>query len=275
MRVVVVGASSGLGRCIGTGLAKRGANVALLARRLRRLQDASKEAGPGSLAVECDVTDTSSVKSAISEAAAGLGGIDALVYTPAIGPLVGLADTDTDTWRKVFDTNVIGAASVTSAALEHLRQSKGSAVFLSTVSASLTPPWPGLGAYAVSKAALDKLVEAWRAEHPEIGFTRLVVGDCTGGEGDSMTGFANEWDPETAMKFHSIWMERNLLAGAFIDVDDLVSVVHSLLGGGASMSLPSVTVAPRPQAADSEGLLREFLENRSPIVVEAEHPSEG
>ena len=74
----------------------------------------------------------------------------------------------------VFDTNVMGAALVTAAAVPHLSASGGTAVYLSSVSASLTPPWPGLGAYGVSKAALDKLVEAWRVEHPDIGFTRYA-----------------------------------------------------------------------------------------------------
>src|SRR4029077_4692819 len=115
------------------------------------------------------------------KAAADLGGIDALVYTPGIGPLARLTDTDIDTWRRVFDTNVTGAALVTTAALPHLTAAAGTAVYLSSVSASLTPPWLGLGAYAVSKAALDKLVEAWRVEHPDVGFTRCVVGDCAGG----------------------------------------------------------------------------------------------
>ncbi|HXW34898.1 MAG TPA: SDR family oxidoreductase [Acidimicrobiales bacterium] len=250
MRTVVVGASSGLGRCIGTGLARRGENVALLARRIDKLQDAADEAGPGTVAIGCDVTDPGSVDSAIADAASALGGIDGLVYAPAIGPLVGLMDTDAETWRSVFDTNVIGAALITASAFKYLDASSGTAIFLSSVSASLTPPWPGLGAYAVSKAALDKMVEAWRAEHPEVGFTRLVVGDCIGGEGDSMTGFANEWDPEAFVGYHQIWESRNFLAGAFIDVKDLVSVVHSLLQGGASISVPSVTLAPRPQRAD-------------------------
>jgi NADP-dependent 3-hydroxy acid dehydrogenase YdfG len=57
MRAVVVGASSGLGRCIGVGLGQRGAPVALLARRHDRLVDAAKEAGAGALAIRCDVTD--------------------------------------------------------------------------------------------------------------------------------------------------------------------------------------------------------------------------
>ena len=96
------------------------------------------------------------------------------------------------------------------------------------MSASLTPPWPGLGAYAVSKAALDKLVEAWRAEHPTIGFTRVIVGDCAGGEGDSMTGFANDWDPERAVEFGTKWAERKYLSDSLIEVDELVTVIDAL-----------------------------------------------
>jgi NAD(P)-dependent dehydrogenase (short-subunit alcohol dehydrogenase family) len=245
MRTVVVGASSGLGRCIGVGLAQRGAHVALLARRRGRLDDAAKEAGEGTLVVECDVTDESSCKAAIAEAAAGLGGIDALVYSPGIGPLVKLVDTDAETWRRVFDTNVTGAALVTAAAMPHLTESAGAAVFLSSVSASQTPPWPGLGAYAVSKAALDKLVDAWRAEHPGVGFTRLVVGDCGGGEGDSVTGFADSWDADLAVEVAPIWVARNYMAGAIMDVERLVAMVHAVLRDGASISIPSITVAPR------------------------------
>lgn len=251
MRTVVVGASSGLGRCIGVGLAQRGAHTALLARRLDRLETAAKEAGPGTLAVACDVTNTESARAAIEEAAEYLGGIDALVYTPAIGPLASLVDTDAETWRRVFDTNVIGAALVTAAAIPHLTASNGVAVYLSSVSASLTPPWPGLGAYAVSKAALDKLVEAWRAEHPSVGFTRLVVGDCAGGEGEGMTEFANAWDPDRAVHFGSKWMERKYLSDSLIDVEELVTVVDSLTRHGGSLSLHSVTVAPRTTTTPS------------------------
>ena len=249
MRAVVVGASSGLGRCIGIGLAQRGAQVALLARRRELLDAAAAEAGRGTLAIACDVTDEPSVRAAITESASGLGGIDALVYAPAIGPLARLADTDAETWRRVFDTNVTGAAIVTRAALAHLTESAGTAAYLSSVSASLTPPWPGLGAYAVSKAALDKLVEAWRVEHPGVAFSRVVVGDCAGGEGDATTQFANGWDVELAGQLGQEWVARNLLSGALIDVEHLVAVVDAVLRGGASLSIPSITVAPRPVAS--------------------------
>ena len=245
MRTVVVGASSGLGRCIGVGLGQRGAQVALLARRRSRLDDAAKEAGPGTLVVECDVTDEESCRSAIAEAAAGLGGIDALVYTPGIGHLAKMVDTDAEAWRSTFDTNVTGAALVTAAAIPHLTESTGCAVYLSSVSGSVTPPWPGLGAYAVSKAALDKLVDAWRVEHPDIGFTRVIVGDCAGGEGDAMTGFPTGWDLDLMAEVHPIWMSRNYMAGALLDVEHLVAMVHAVLERGGGLSVPSITVAPR------------------------------
>lgn len=248
MRAVVVGASSGLGRCIGIGLARRGANVALLARRRERLEGAAAEAGDGAVVIECDVTDPRSCAAAIGKAAADLGGIDALVYTPAIGPLSRIEDTDQDTWRQVFDTNVTGAAIVTAAALPHLTESGGKAVFLSSISASQTAPWPGLGAYAVSKAALDKLVQAWQVEHPTVGFTICIVGDCPGGEGDSLTGFADGWDTELAAELLTIWADRGLMAGAYISEEDLVTAVDGLLRSGASVTVPSITIAPRRPA---------------------------
>jgi NAD(P)-dependent dehydrogenase (short-subunit alcohol dehydrogenase family) len=217
----------------------------LLARRQQRLEGAAKEAGPGTLAITCDVTDTDSCRSALNQAAEGLGGLDALVYAPGVGPLVRLADMDADTWRHVFDTNVIGAALVTAAALPYLTDSSGTAVYLSSVSASVTPPWPGLGAYAVSKAALDKLVEAWRAEHPTVGFSRVIVGECMGGEGDSVPGFADGWDQDLAAEVMPVWFARNYMSGSFVGIEDLISVVDTVLHQG-SVAISSVTVAPRP-----------------------------
>jgi NAD(P)-dependent dehydrogenase (short-subunit alcohol dehydrogenase family) len=246
LKTIVVGASSGLGRSLGIGLAQRGATVALLARRHDRLVDAAREAGPGALAIVCDVTDEASCRAAVDEAARGLGGIDALVYATGIGPLGRLAALDAATWRLVLDTNVIGAALVTAAAIPHLCASRGAAAYLSSVSASMTPPWPGLGAYGVSKAALDKLVEAWQAEHPGVGFTRVTVGDCAGGDGASSTEFIAGWDPDLAAAMFPVWLARNYMGGSLLDVDELVRVVDSVLRCGASATIPTVAVVPRP-----------------------------
>lgn len=253
-RTVVVGASSGLGRCIGVGLAQRGDQVALLARRLQRIEAAAKEAGPNATAIECDVTDEESCRAAIGRAADALGGIDNLVYTPAVGPLVRMVDTDADTWRRIFDTNVIGASLVTAAAMPHLTASAGKAVYLSSDAGTFGPPWPGLGAYGVSKAALERLVEAWRAEHSDVGFTNLIVGECAGGEGDAATGMNADWDMDLAMKAVPLWSSRGCMPGKLMPVDDLIDVVHTILCTNASTSMPLVVArgAPASPAAFAE-----------------------
>jgi NAD(P)-dependent dehydrogenase (short-subunit alcohol dehydrogenase family) len=233
-----------------------------MARRADRLERAVEEAGEGAVAITCDVTDPVSCESAISSAAEALGGIDSVVYTPAIGPLVRLEDTDVDTWRRTFDTNVLGASLITAAALQHLKESSGTAVYLSSVSASQTPPWPGLGAYAVTKAALDKLVQAWSNEHPEVGFTRVTVGECAGGPEESMTEFAAGWDLELAAEMVPLWVERKYMTGALMDVDQLVAVIDQIVRSDPSVHIPVVTVGPRlvvPEEFPTEESVAESL----------------
>lgn len=256
LRVAVVGASAGLGRCIGIGLAEKGAHVAFLARRHDRLVNATKEAGNGAVAVVCDVTDAASCHRAMSEVVEALGGLDALVYTTGMGILAPLADVGADEWAQLFATNVTGASLVTAAAAPHLAAAAGSAVYLSSLSASYSNPWPMLGAYAVTKAALDKLIEAWRIEQPGIGFTRLAVGDSFGGTGDSQTEFNKNWDPGALDKAIRFWMENGYMQGGLVDADHLTDVVHSVLLCGKSSFIPFLTMAPRP--SDSVKELRQW-----------------
>lgn len=244
MKIVVVGASSGLGRCIGVDRGRRGDQVALLARRQERLIEAAEEAGSGAVAIQCDVTDEKSCRAAIDEAATKLGGIDGLVYSTGIGPLSRVEEITAEVWRRAFDTNVVGAALVTSAALPHLKEANGSVAFMSSVSASLTPPWPGFAAYNVSKAALDKLVDSLRTEHPSVGFTRIVMGDSAGGEGHGATEFPTGWDMDYFLEMHTEWTARGLLAGGLLDVSELLAIVDLVLTSKAT--IPSVTLIPRP-----------------------------
>jgi NAD(P)-dependent dehydrogenase (short-subunit alcohol dehydrogenase family) len=245
MRVVVLGASSGLGRCVGMGLGDIGHDVALLARRKDRLDTTVEQIDGHAVAIACDVTDEDGCRRAVEDAAAQLGGIDALVYATGVGMLGYLAEMDAATWTATLATNVVGAATATRAALPHLQASDGRAIYFSSVSASMTPAWPGLGAYIASKAALDKLVEAWRIEHPEVGFTRLIVGDCGGGDGDSAIGFTQGWDMDLAVEVGRTWYEKGYIAGALLDVDDLVAAVDAVIRLGSSAVVPTMAVLPR------------------------------
>ena len=245
MRVIVVGASTGLGRCVAVGLAKRGAKVVLMARNEQLLAEAAAEAGPNAIGVRCDVTDEVSARGAIEKAVEFLGGIDSILYAAGIGVLKKIEELDSATWHRVFDTNVVGASTITAAALPHLKDSTGMVAYMSSVSASLTSPWPGLASYTVTKAALDKLVEAWRSEHHEVGFTRLIVGECGGGEGSAQSQFTAGWDLELAGSMYPTWMARGLLTDKLMDVEHFVDAVESILRLGATTSMPSVAVTPR------------------------------
>lgn len=244
-RIAVVGASSGLGRCLSIGLAQRGERVAMLARRKDLLDSAAEEAGNDPVVAACDVTDDASVTAAFDQVVTELGGLDAVIYCTGVGILQRIEELEPASWERAFATNVIGAHQVTRAALPHLQEADGVAVYLSSMSASLTAPWPGLGAYTVTKAALDKLVDAWRAEHPKVGFTRVIVGECAGGEGIAQTQLTTEWDRELAGELSSTWIERGLIDFNLMDVEHLIEAVHGVLRCGATASIPLLAVTPR------------------------------
>lgn len=245
-KVVVVGASTGLGRCIGQHIARKGEHVALMARRLDKVQEAAEQAGNGAVAIQCDATDAASCTAAMDAAASAMGGIDAVIYAAAVGPIVRIEQATADQWRTTFDINVMGASFVTAAALPHLTASSGTVIYMSTTGASYTPSWAGLSIYQVTKAATEKLVEAWRTEHPAINFIRVAIGECTGGEGDNMTHFADNWDFEVAGQFAGSWVQRGYMNGGFIDVEHLAATFHHLVTMGESMHIPSMTIIPRP-----------------------------
>jgi NAD(P)-dependent dehydrogenase (short-subunit alcohol dehydrogenase family) len=214
-RIVVVGASSGIGAASARAAVEAGARVAFVARRRGRLDDliASLDAvdRDRAMAIACDVRDPSSVAAAMAAAVEGLGGLDAVLYAVGVNHLGLLEATTSEQWRVLFETNVVGASLVTSAVLPALRSARAAGRsprvgFLS--SHSVPAPWSGLVAYAATKAALETMVQGWRVEVPEVVFARIVIGP-------TMTPMAEAWDPVLAAGFFDRW-ERE---GNFVGVD--------------------------------------------------------
>lgn len=206
----MVGASSGIGRATAVALAEAGAGVVLAARRAAALADVAAEAGPGAHPVVCDVRDPAAVDRLAGAVGEHLGGLDIVVYASGVNRLAFLADTDAETWRELLETNLVGAALVTRAALPLLREAGGRVAYLS--SHSVARPWPALGAYAVSKAGLDAMVSAWRVEEPAVALTRVVVGP-------TLTGMADAWDPEAAAAAFARWAEQGYLVHEPVSAD--------------------------------------------------------
>jgi NAD(P)-dependent dehydrogenase (short-subunit alcohol dehydrogenase family) len=177
-RVLIVGASKGVGRATAQALTREGAVVALAARSRDRLAAVAAECeGPGrAIPLWCDVTDSESCERVVDDAVRGLGGLEALVYCVGTSPYVALRDTKPAQWAEVLATNVIGTSTIIAAAQPHLERAKGHALFVSSVSTLSNPPWRGMGCYFVSKSALERLVQCWQAECPDVFFTSVLAG---------------------------------------------------------------------------------------------------
>jgi len=202
VRLLVVGASSGIGRATAELAAAEGARVALMARRAEKLDELAASLA-GSIAICGDVRDRRVCAECVAKAAAALEGLDAVAYVAGVTPVGLLAEPEADQWAAAFETNTFGAVAATRAAIPHLSASGGRIVFVS--SSAPERPWPGMVAYAASKAALDAFVAGLRTEHPEIGATRLVCGP-------TLTEIGLSMDFEIAARLHPRWVEGGWLA---------------------------------------------------------------
>ncbi|MBO0730173.1 MAG: SDR family oxidoreductase [Acidimicrobiaceae bacterium] len=241
--MLVVGASSGIGREVAKMAVGRGAQVAFAARRLSRLEEAVAEAG-GGLAIECDVRDPTSCTAMVDAAVEELGGLDALVYASAAVPIVHVGDADADLWADTLTTNVIGASLVVRAARPHLAARSGRVVLISA--SSTGRPVPGLGVYACSKAALEELVRVWRSHERAIGFISARVGSTLG------TEVGNDADPGALQAMG----EQYVRAGHDLDngpgtmtVTECATSILMALAAPACIREFTVTASPSPETA--------------------------
>lgn len=106
---LVTGSGRGLGRAMALALAEAGADVVVTARSEREIQETAEhvqELERRSLAIPCDVTDASSVKSLVEEAVRGLGRIDILVNNAGAAIIKPLLDLSEEEWHASIDTNL-------------------------------------------------------------------------------------------------------------------------------------------------------------------------
>jgi short-subunit dehydrogenase len=163
--VFITGASSGIGEALALELARRGADVALAARRADRLEGLARElkaTGRRALALTCDVSREGDVEAAVTRVAAELGPIDVLVANAGFAVGGKLTDLTLADYRRQFETNVFGVLRSIYAGLDQLRRTRGRLVIIGSVNGYVAPP--GSSAYAMSKFALRALAQALDAE---------------------------------------------------------------------------------------------------------------
>jgi NAD(P)-dependent dehydrogenase (short-subunit alcohol dehydrogenase family) len=229
-RVLVVGASSGIGRAAAVAVPALGGEVAAVGRR-RSLLDELVAAMGGGVAIEADLRDPEQCKVLVDEAARALGPIDAMVFAASTSSLAMTGDADAEVWRNVLETNVMAPALVTGHLLPHLTDG----AFLGYLSSEIVgQPYHGLAHYACSKAALEELIRALRVEHPAHRFCCIRVGATEG------TDFGRDFSADLGTKLFPLWIQRAKLPAAFMVADEVGAAIAQAMA--IAVAFPRVDV---------------------------------
>jgi short-subunit dehydrogenase len=164
MRVVVTGASGGIGSAIAAELHRRGATLTLVGRDAAALARQASSLGNDASLVTCIVADLATVagRARVAEHAARWG-CNVLVNNAGLGEFA-FVDEQTDAaLERMFDVNVIAPMQLTRALLPHLRSQPSAAIMnVGSVFGSLA--YPGFAAYSATKFALRGFTESLRRE---------------------------------------------------------------------------------------------------------------
>lgn len=186
-RVLVTGASSGIGEAIAHLLAENGYRVALLARRGEALKRVAKDLAPCAtgehLPLVADLTDPDSLRRAVEQLGTVFGGLDLLVNNAGMGYRARVEELDPVILRQVFETNVSGLLLCCGYCLPLLRLGHNPVV-VNIASVVGRRGIPGQAAYSASKAGVCSVGEALRVEWAEHG-----IAVCTLNPALTATGF--------------------------------------------------------------------------------------
>ncbi|WP_197380755.1 SDR family oxidoreductase [Mycolicibacterium mengxianglii] len=218
LRLLVVGASSGIGHAVAVSAAARGARVAVAARR-RELLDALADQ-VGGFAFDLDVEDPAAITRVVGDAVEALGGLDAVVFTSTVIPFAYIEDTDVATWVHAFSVNTLGANNVLRAARPHLSDH---GVVLIASSFDVGRPRAGVAAYSASKAALDEILHSWRNEHPDLSILRVGVGPTE--DTEILRGADRDLLPELLQS----WKKQGQLPARMSALKDVAETLVSLV----------------------------------------------
>ena len=164
-RVIVTGASRGIGEAIALGFAREGARLLLVARdqaKLDRAAEIARALGAEVVTTALDVTAPEAADAAAAAAIQAFGGIDVLVANAGGSSGGVLREATADDWQATYALNVGHAAAFLKASVGHMPLDGGAAVFISSISGNV--PVPNRAHYAAAKAALSHAARSFALE---------------------------------------------------------------------------------------------------------------
>jgi NADP-dependent 3-hydroxy acid dehydrogenase YdfG len=232
---VITGASSGIGEATARALAADGHRLALLARRVDRIEALARELGDGAIAIEADVTDRGSIVAAAERVNSELGGADILVNNAGVMLLAPFTSDQRAEHRQMVEVNLLGAMTATEVFLDQLRHGGGDLVNISSVAGRTARA--GNAAYAATKWGINGWSEALRQElQPDIRVTVIEPGAVATELTDHIT------DAETKLA------TQQFVKDLAITAMDIAEVIAFAVSRPRRMTLNEILVRPTAQA---------------------------
>ena len=177
---IVTGASSGLGRQFALALAREGANVAILARRVEKLEKVKEEVkalGVDCISVKCDVVDNESIKSAVAAVVEHFGRIDILVNNAGVGTGAPAELQEDSVWNMTINTNLNGVYFVArEVGKVMIKQNYGKIINIGSIHSTVCMNGSPISAYCASKGGVAMLTKALACEWAKHNITVNAIG---------------------------------------------------------------------------------------------------
>jgi short-subunit dehydrogenase len=176
-RILITGASSGIGRCLAEQAAREGARLALVARtadKLRELASALAVYGAEVVPVAADITSEHDRQEILSRVVERFDGLDVLINNAGVGSWGHFAESSEAILRQVMEVNFFAPAELIRLAIPMLRKGRNPAI-VNVASMCGRRGIPGWTEYSASKFALCGLTEALRGEMVRFGIDVLLI----------------------------------------------------------------------------------------------------
>ncbi len=172
---VVTGAGGAIGAATASAFAAAGAAVALLDIDEKAAREKAKAIGDGAIALECDVTDTASVRRAFDQVVASFGGVDIAISNAGAAWQGRIGEIDESTLRKSFELNFFAHQKVAQAAVKIMLAQGTGGCLLFNVSKQAVNPGADFGPYGLPKAATLFLVRQYALDYGAAGIRANAV----------------------------------------------------------------------------------------------------
>lgn len=207
---VVTGASSGLGKQMAIALAEHGADLAILARRVEKLNEtaeAIRNAGRKCLVVKCDVTSTENVQEAVEAVIQEYGKVDIVINNAGTGAVGPAEEMDDETWQWVMDVDLTGAFKVAREfGKEMLKKQYGRIVNIASMYGMVGNSEAPAAGYHAAKGGVVNLTRALAAEWGPRGVTVNAI--CPGYFETELTSDTLRTDEFTAYMQRTVPVQR-------------------------------------------------------------------